>query len=448
MRSEIKVLPRPNGEIQRVQLVRWDDWSKLDFLNLGYEDPALDCFANIYRLYLVPACPWLFGNMVMFRLPENLEGEFPFITEKYGAVADRLTAAAAALERGVRFRKGKPVFRDGMIEAFWRVLEARGCIRIVRGKLPITTAIPVGGNTGYLCHAEPDAQLKVNASFFIMDRFDCATVYDHIGTPLGLCVKDGAVTNPPLYGREALLVKKDGTVSVEPVELKQLELEIRGNVYRPGKNAALYTRPGRVFSPGGEGKKIVIVGTHVAAVYESGRAVIPASGFVLCPDRDCHVQPGDRVTYRGMEDVIFGIQVGNSIVRNGEKTLKFRSRFYNIRHLEPVPYPPSLYPMDFNRARAARIALGADAAGKPMLLWAEGAAKLGHIPGQDSRGATLWDMADICLKLGMVNAVNLDGGGSAQILVNNERSLRISDRSAADHSEAERPVPLGLIVRE
>lgn len=447
MKSEVKVLSCPNGEIQRVQLVRWDDWSKLDFLNLTYEDPALTCFADIYRLYLVPACPWLFGNMVMFRLPQDVDGGFPVITEKYGKVADRLTAAAAALEQGVRFRKGKPVFRDGRIEAFWYALEARGCIRVVRGKLPITTVIPVGGNTGYLSRIEPDAKLKVNASFFIMDRFDCATVYDHIGTPIGLCVKDGTVINPPLYGREALLVKKDGTVSVEPVELEQLELEIRGQVFRPGKDSAIYTRPGRVFSPGGKGKKIVIVGNRVAAVCDSGRAVIPASGFVLCADGDCHVQPGDRVTYRGMEDVTFGIQVGNSIVRNGEKTLKFQSRFYNIRHLEPVPYPPSLYPMGFNRARAARIALGADKDGKPMLLWAEGAAKLGHVPGQDSRGATLWDMADICAKLGMVNAVNLDGGGSAQILIHNERSLWISDRNAADHSEAERPVPLGLIIR-
>ena len=48
----------------------------------------------------------------------------------------------------------------------------------------------------------------------------------------------------------------------------------------------------------------------------------------------------------------------------------------------------------------------------------------------------------------MVDAVNLDGGGSAQILVDNRRSLMISDRNAPDASEAERPVPMGLIVRQ
>ena len=56
-------------------------------------------------------------------------------------------------------------------------------------------------------------------------------------------------------------------------------------------------------------------------------------------------------------------------------------------------------------------------------------------------------MAEICADVGMVHAVNLDGGGSAQILLNNRRSLEISDRNREDHSEAERPVPLGLIIR-
>lgn len=82
-----------------------------------------------------------------------------------------------------------------------------------------------------------------------------------------------------------------------------------------------------------------------------------------------------------------------------------------------------------------------------MILWAEGAAKLGHKPGVDSRGATLPDMAQICAEVGMVNAVNLDGGGSAQLLLKNVRSLMISDRCAEDFAEAERAVPMGLMVK-
>lgn len=447
METQIKTYSYPNGDIQRVQLVRWADWAELDFLNLSYADGALDCFEHIYRQFLVPACPWIFGNMVMFHIPEGVEVPFPHETAKYGTVVDPLTAAAAALEQGVRIKGGKPVFKDEEVKRFWQALEENHSLRLISGKLPITTIIPVGDAPGYLTETAVDAALKVNASFFIMDRFDCATIYDHVGTPFGLCVKDGIVSNPPLFRREALLVRKDGGASVEFCDVRDLGVEINGKRFAHGKNAVIYTRPQRSRAPNTKGMKLVIIGTKVAAVHRGGSVPIPASGFVMCPEGDCEVSPGDRVIYHGLEDVAFGIQVGNSIVKNGMKTEKFLSRFYNIRHLEPIPFPPSLYPMDFANARAARIALGADAEGKPMVLWAEGAAKLGHRPGVDSRGASLSDMADICADLGMVNAVNLDGGGSAQLLLHNRRSLRISDRKAADHSEAERPVPLGLIIR-
>lgn len=446
MESQIRTFSYPNGEIQRVQVVTWDDWGKLDFWKLSYSEKALDCFYDVYRLYLVPGCPWIFGNLVMFHIPEDVAVPFPNNTKKYGRVADKLTAATAALEAGVSIVKGKPVFRNAEVRRFWEILENRGCIRITSGKLPTTKFIPVGDLPGYMSQREETAALKVNASFFIMDRFDCATVYDHVGTPFGLCVKDGVVLSPPLFGREALLVRENG-VSIESPDVRNMEMEIDGTVYRHGENATVYTRPDRLATPRSREKKLVIIGDRVAAVCDGASVPIPASGFVLCVTGMCRVRPGDRVVYRGMEDVRFGIQVGNSILKDGVKTERFISRFYNLRKLEPVPFPPSLYPMDFEKARAARIALGADEAGTPMLLWAEGAGKLRYTPGEDSCGASLLEMADICAAVGMVNAVNLDGGGSAQILLRNQRSLHISDRNQEDNSDAERPVPLGLILR-
>ncbi len=446
MDTQIKTYTYPNGDIQRVQVIHLENWSSLDFLQPPGSPRALDRFSGIYRDFLVPAAPWLFGNMILFRLPRGLTMEFPFETRKYGTVADPLTAAAAALKSGVKIVKGKPVFRNAAVRAFWQALEHQDCLRIVSGKLPITTIIPLGDLAGYLTETEPTASLKVNASFFIMDRFDCATVYDHVGTPFGLNVKDGLVTRPPLYDREALLVRRDGSVSVQHLDVQALDIEIHGKTLTHGKNARVYTRPTCIRSPAGKTQALVIIGNRVAAV-GTGSLPVPASGFVLCPETPLSVSAGDPVLYRGLEDVSFGIQVGNSIVRDGVPTTQFRSRFYNIRRLQPVPYPPSLYPMDFAHARAARIALGADREGRPMLLWAEGAAKFGYESGKGSCGASLAEMAAICADAGMVNAVNLDGGGSAQILLHNRRTLEISDRNAEDFSEAERPVPLALIVR-
>lgn len=445
MDSEIRVFTHPNGTIQRVQRVTLENWEQLNFLNLNYSEGALDCFAQILRQYLIPACPWIFGQLVLFHTPRGLK--IPFSSQtRYGAVGDDLTAAAAALKQGVRLVKGKPRFANEQVRSFWEALESQDCIRVVSGKLPTTQFIPVGNAPGFLTEAEKDAVMKVNASFFIMDPIDCATVYDHVGSCLGLMVKDGQVLNPPLYRREALLVRKDGTVTVEEPDVCQMDMEIGGISYRHGENATIYTRPERARTPRISGTQLVIVGCRVAAVADKGSVPIPASGFVLCPQGECHAKPGDAVVYRGMEDISFGIQVGNSILRDGVKTDRFRSRFYNIRHLEPVPFPPSLYPMDFQGGRAARIALGSDEKGKPVIVWAEGAPKLGYQAGQHSRGASLSDMADICAELAMVNAVNLDGGGSAQLLLNNWRSLEISDRNP-DFSQSERPVPNALIVK-
>jgi len=151
------------------------------------------------------------------------------------------------------------------------------------------------------------------------------------------------------------------------------------------------------------------------------------------------------VTYRGLEDVTFGLQIGNSVLKNGVKTEEFISKFYNIRALEPIPYPPSLYPVNMDKVRAARTAIGADAKGRPMLLWAEGKGKCAYVPGKYSCGATLQELADICADMGMHTAVNMDGGGSAQILIHNRRSLQICDRHP-DRTEAERAIPIALIV--
>lgn len=444
MESQIRTVSYPDGTIQRIQLVKLDNWEELELRNLTYSGGALDSFARILRQYLIPACPWIFGNLVLFHIPRGLEIPFPART-RYGTVGDDLTAAAAVLKQGVKMVKGKPKFAGDDVRRFWETLESRDCIRQVKGKLPTTQFIPVGNAPGFLSETE-NAALKVNASFFIMDPIDCATVFDHVGTCLGLMVKDGCITNPPLYRREALLVRNDGSVTIEEPDVCDMDMEIGGISYRHGKNARVYTRPERSRTPRNSGKQLVIVGCRVAAVAEKGSIPIPASGFVLCPQGECGAKAGDAVIYHGFEDVAFGIQVGNSIIRDGVKTEHFRSRFYNIRHLEPVPFPPSLYPMDFRGGRAARIALGSDENGKPLILWAEGAPKLGYVPGHHSRGASLSDMADICAELGMENAVNLDGGGSAQILLNNYRALEISDRNP-DFSQSERPVPNVLIVK-
>ena len=76
----------------------------------------------------------------------------------------------------------------------------------------------------------------------------------------------------------------------------------------------------------------------------------------------------------------------------------------------------------------------------------EGAGKFGYRKGTDSAGASLSEAAEIACRLSLINAVHLDGGGPAQILLSNGRELKISDRSKTDFSEKERAVLAGLAV--
>lgn len=437
--SETVTLPLENGEIGRVQCVRLDSWDTLDFFSPAPSAEAFERICTLYSEFIVPRMPIIFGRLVLFRLPEGVGGDIPL-----RGYADRLSAAGEALRRGVRIAGGRPVFRTDEARSLWAELEECSAVRIVCGRLGHTKILPVGDSFGLMSESERQARLKVNASFFTMDCFDCASPFDVLGTPFGLRVKNGLVLSPPLFEREALRVGRDGTVRVTVPRLEELTVEVNGRRYKNGENAVFYSRPRRRVTPHGSGADNVIIGRRVAAVRGAGTE-IPASGFIMRTKTP--LAPGDELTYLGMEDTAFAIQVGNSILRDGEKTVRFISPFYNIRRPFSTEFPPSLYPLDFEKAVAPRIALGADRQGRPMLAWVEGRGKFGHVPGEEGYGASLADMADICALLGMYNAVNLDGGGSAQILLNNERALRVSDRRREDASEVERAVPSGLIVR-
>lgn len=82
--------------------------------------------------------------------------------------------------------------------------------------------------------------------------------------------------------------------------------------------------------------------------------------------------------------------------------------------------------------RHPRTALGVDADGKLLLVTVDGRAAF-------SQGASLLELANIMLRLGAVQALNLDGGGSTTMVVNN---LVVN----APSDGAERPVANGLLV--
>ena len=207
--------------------------------------------------------------------------------KEYGKVFDKLTRTKLAFSRHMKINKEhQPEFDDEVTKEFFNKLRERGCLEIICGKLKKTGIYPVANTFGMMSQCEEKARVKVNSSFFIMDRFDCGSVFDSIGIPVGLQVKNGRIISPPLYDRETLLVTEDGKTSVKSVSLEEATTIIDGKAYRHNENCRYYQRPAMKMTPSTSGTDIVIIGNQIVSVNHSGNTAIPGGGFVLSVDED------------------------------------------------------------------------------------------------------------------------------------------------------------------
>ena len=437
--------------MQRVQSVTLPGWTSIAYAKPIPDSNAFDQVCTLYEKFILPKAPYLFGTLIFFYLPEDMDIPFSYDT-KYGHVSDKEIAASIGLSGYIKAGRFSP---DKKTSAFIEELKHIGFFRIIKGTRPFhAKVLCISNKMGLLSSLSQSSSILSNAGFFTMDMFDLGSPYDIIGRPVGLNVKDGIVYNPPLFDREALIVKKDGSVRIERPALSDVRIEICGHIFIPGNDCKLFERPKKRWADG-MGINLAIIGNKVVAVCEKKKMIIPSAGFILQIDKDhyekLHLKAGSTVEYRGFEDVLFGIQAGNSIIKDGIPTKGFISYFSNIRDPFALPIPPSLYPLDYEKARAPRMAIGSDANNDPVLIWAEGPGKFDNLKdstkGYFSCGASLSEMTVICKELGLLNAVNLDGGGSAQILIDGKRSLLISDRHKEDNSEYERAIPIGLSIQ-
>lgn len=442
--SQIRTFKHTNGDIQKVQCVRMDSFGEFNFFRPQFTTEAFERLCHLYRDFLIRKYAQIFGQIVLFHVPDDMEIPFNTVSGLYGHVLDRLSIVTMAFKNNVFIKKGNICFRDETTKQFFYQLEKRGALYIACGKRNSVSFLPVSHKMGFMSRSHTDAILKVNTSFFVMDMLDCATIFDHVGKPVGLSLKDGVVMTPPLFEREALLVDGNGHVLVRKASLDEVSVFIDNREYRNGNKCIYYSRPQYAITPRG-GFDVVISDSEVVAVKRGGRCPIPSSGFVLHLDEEITVND-TKVTYGGLQEYVFGIQVGNSAIVNGTRTEQFISRFHNFLRPLSNAYPPSMYPLNYHKDRAPRIVLGADRDNKPVILWFEGAGKFGYQAGRDSCGASLSEVASFCETMGLYNAVNLDGGGSAQILLNGERQLMMSDREPVHFNEQERGIAMGLYI--
>ena len=447
--SRIDTIRYENGEMQRFQVVSGFAWNDLEFVQPPFSKEAFDELCRMYKIFVIPKHHEMYGAVLAFHIPDDMKSPFSSETDE-GVVFDRQLAASIGLRKLVREgkirRSGESLLiDDAKTKAFLDELEKRGLMSIAYGdKTDVVSILPVGEDLGYMSQVSPRPQFICNAHFFQMDVFDSDSPYDLFGTPYGMTVKNGIMIQPPLNGREALVVDMDGKVKITRPDVRDISMQIQGKTFTHGENCTIYRRPDTRQTPKEEGLDIVIVGDEVVSFHKGGGVFIPEGGFVLHTKEELSVEPGP-VVYLGFDNCLFAIQVGSSSVKDGEVMKGFESPFYNI-YKDSVPFPPTLYPLNYEKDRAPRMAICCDKDGDPVIVWAEGCSKLYYQFGKESCGASLLELGNYCASIGLVNALNLDGGGSSEIFLNGKLMMHVSDRHA-DNSDAERPVPMGLLIR-
>ncbi len=447
MRSRIETVHHQNGELQRFQVVEGFDWESVDFIFPGFDKKAIAEIARLYRTNIIPRDPSVVAALVFFHVPDDMNIPFPKDT-KQGTIFSNIVACSVYLneqvEKGAVRWNGKLVVDDEVCAAFLKKLEEEGLSETVQGSGTAIRFIPVNQKMGFLSKS-PSTSCIVNSHFFLMDPTDLDSPYCILGTPYGLALKDGVVLQPPLNHREVLLVNEQGITKVTHVELTALTVVIDGISYTHGQNCTFHFRPEERQTPKHDGMDVVIVENKVIALKSGGATRIPMAGFILSLDQPIQVQD-TQVTFQGLEKYRFGIQVGPAMVEDSVMVNSLKCPFYDMKK-DPVPFPSTVYPLPYDSARAARIAIGSNKEHEAVLIWAEGAGKLVYDPKNDSTGCSLLELAQFTKSEGFTDIVNLDGGGSSQILYDGTRQLKIADRYKETNKVAERPVPVGLVIR-
>ncbi|RCW43820.1 MULTISPECIES: phosphodiester glycosidase family protein [unclassified Halanaerobium] len=246
--------------------------------------------------------------------------------------------------------------------------------------------------------------------------------FHYSGRPLGLLYLDGELISEPISSRTAVLFNKDGEASISQVEWEGnavfadgRKIKLSGINREPkAEEAVIYNNyyDDRV-PPLKKGMIDIVIrkGKIIGLEKEEGsKNLIPPDGFVLRIDKK----------FVGLDSILYNI-IGIDIKLNH----KFSPDFEENNIVHALAGGPRLlkngeiditgseekFQNDILLGRAPRTALGVNSKNQLMLVTVDGRQP------DFSIGMTLEEMADLLKWLGAEDAVNLDGGGSARMVI-------------------------------
>lgn len=370
-------------------------------------------------------------------------------------------AIAAWLHRGGAAAAAPDHHAD--VEAFLARLRRRGLVAVAERRVagvPATRVVPVAGVGALRAFgAQRHGALAFNTHFFVFDPREVDAPTAAIGDPVGMLAYGGRIVQPPTLPRATLLQVADrwqvGWCSAADLEIT-LPDGTTVHPGRPGGPLVRYRGDGAPAVPPAGVLEVCLQGESVSVVRDGAGLHVPHGGIVLTFTAD----PGRRlrdallrtpvVRYRAprFAAVRTALQAGPLLVRDGAVVVDAASfaneRFHTLGAADPTA--PLVFPADHDRTRAARVGVGVTGAGELVVVAVEGTSSLSQRTTSSAPGCTLTELATLLLEAGAVDALNLDGGGSAQAFRGNGAILASTDARGVDGARFDRPVPVAAFI--
>ncbi len=340
-------------------------------------------------------------------------------------------------------------------------------------------------------------RLAFNTSFFLLETHDYFSHHSGLGSGFNLWVGNGIIQRPPLYKRATLFGDAESRWDLGFFDLNDIEISLPSSLrIRPQPQLdtvskhlftlnpsaptpiSVYTRYFGVSSRGQVlGKtplapnrlELTIVARRVGGWKIGGGLDIPQNGFVLSFAEDAlteeergellnALQENIEVDYQFARDehknITEAIQTGPMLVRDGVATIENydtekEEEFWASRVLENGKFQMGAVPTDYDsdvHNRHARVGLGIGQDGQMILVAVAGVSKGVGITDQESQGASLIELAHLLRDKGARHAINLDGGGSAQVYYLGGRAIIPGERRGQPLVHYDRMIPSAAIV--
>lgn len=339
-------------------------------------------------------------------------------TAKAKALAAKKKVVAKPVSRAIQPQKftddmTSETLAPGVIHRFFRGPLSIHLIDIDMKTAPVKVQPTLAGDSfdrlkDVAAHArENNAIAAINANYFKSN-----------GTPLGTLIINGEWIAGPLYDRVSMGITDQGTVKIDRVSLRgtlttdnpevpSLFCNTINQPRRHGSRLVVYTRRWGSFVRMAYEGTLVAVNAQGEVQDKSLKDMgIPYGGYVLSDSKTGEISKlnvGDKVDLSwhtgpsDWHDVVQAVSGGPMLIKDGRVFLDLKGE--NFRK-------------SWTGAQIhARTAAGVTADNHLLLATIEGP----H---------TLWDVAKFLHKLGAVNAMNLDGGGSTTMVVHGNTVTR------------------------